>query len=235
MKSTTQHPINLPKGIYFIGGIDTDIGKTYATGHIAQCCLKNQQHIITQKLIQTGCQHESEDILIHRKIMGINQTEADKQMLTAPQILEYPASPHLAAKLENKHIDLEEIKQASMKLAQNYDIVLIEGAGGLMTPLNQELTTLDYIAQQNYPIILVTSSKLGSINHTLLNLHAIKQYQLNLYALAFNSIHDQQNTVIANDTRQFLQHYLTHHFPKAQWWEIPILLSLHFESGQGIA
>lgn len=213
---------NFPPDIYFISGIDTNIGKTYATGYLAQQILKTGQHIITQKLIQTGCQHQSDDILTHRKIMGIPLQHVDHQGLTAPQIFAYPASPHLASQLANQPLNLDMLTQATQQLKTNYPIIFIEGAGGLMTPLTPQLLTIDYLAQHHYPIILVTSSKLGSINHTLLSLNAIKQYQLPLYALAFNAIHDQ-DPIIAQDTRQFLQQYLTQFFTDTIWIEIPHL------------
>jgi cobyric acid synthase len=63
---------------------------------------------------------------------------------------------------------------ATQELAAQYEIVLVEGAGGLMVPLTENLLTIDYIQQQAYPVILVTSGRLGSINHTLLSFAALK-------------------------------------------------------------
>lgn len=126
------------------------------------------------KFIQTGNVGHSEDIDLHRHIMGIPFTEEDKEGLTMPEIFSYPASPHLASQLDNRPIDFGKIKRATEELSERYDYVLLEGAGGLMVPLTTELLTIDYIAQENYPLIFVTSGKLGSINHTLLSLEAIQ-------------------------------------------------------------
>ena len=81
--------------IFFVSGIDTDAGKSYATGFIAKEWAKQGLNVITQKLIQTGNTGFSEDILIHREIMEMNLNEDDKAFLTMPEVFSYPASPHL--------------------------------------------------------------------------------------------------------------------------------------------
>ncbi|TXJ08999.1 MAG: ATP-dependent dethiobiotin synthetase BioD [Acinetobacter sp.] len=209
----------IKKGIYFISGIDTDIGKTVATGVLARQLLDDGVNVITQKLVQTGNEDFSEDIARHRQIMNKCFLE-DEQGLTAPQVFSYPASPHLAARLKQKTLDLTKIQQATEQLAENYDVVLLEGAGGLCVPLTEDLLSIDYIQQQQYPVILVTSGRLGSINHTLLSLNTLKQYGVTLYAVVFNAIHDAKDQVIAYDTRAYLQRYLTKNFPQTQWIEL---------------
>lgn len=94
------------KGVYFVSGIDTDIGKTVATGVLAKQLLQQGKSVITQKPVQTGCKNIAEDIAVHRKIMGIPMQEADKQGLTMPEIFSYPASPHLAARLDGRDFGL---------------------------------------------------------------------------------------------------------------------------------
>ena len=135
-------------GTYFVTGIDTNIGKSIATGWLAKQLFDCGRSVITQKLVQTGNSGYSEDIELHRKIMGIDFTEVDKKGLTAPVIFSYPASPHLASRIDNQNLDLEIISKATEKLANQYDIVLLEGAGGPMVPLTTDLLTIDYIAQR---------------------------------------------------------------------------------------
>ena len=88
--------------------------------------------------------------------------------------------------LDNRPIDFGKIKRATEELSERYDFVLLEGAGGLMVPLTTELLTIDYIAQENYPLIFVTSGKLGSINHTLLSLEAIQKHGIVLDTVLYN-------------------------------------------------
>ena len=208
------------KGVYFVSGIDTDIGKTVATGVLAKQLLQQGKSVITQKPVQTGCQNIAEDIAVHRKIMGIPMQEADKQKLTMPEIFSYPASPHLAARLDGRTLDLDKIRNATQQLAAQYEIVLVEGAGGLMVPLTENLLTIDYIQQQAYPVILVTSGRLGSINHTLLSFSALKQYGIQLHSLIFNHIHDSKDETVAGDTLEYLKGRLKDEFPEAQWQEL---------------
>ena len=208
------------KGVYFVSGIDTGIGKTVATGMLAKQLLQQGKSVITQKPVQTGCQDIAEDIAVHRKIMGIPMQEADKQKLTMPEIFSYPASPHLAARLDGRALDLDKIRTATQQLAAQYEIVLVEGAGGLMVPLTENLLTIDYIRQQGYPVILVTSGWLGSINHTLLSFAALKQYGIQLHSLIFNHIHDSKDETVAGDTLEYLKGRLKDEFPEAKWQEM---------------
>ena len=208
------------KGVYFVSGIDTDIGKTVATGVLAKQLLQQGKRVITQKPVQTGCRDIADDIAVHRKIMGIPMQEADKQRLTMPEIFSYPASPHLAARLGGRALDLDKIRTTTQELATQYEIVLVEGAGGLMVPLTENLLTIDYIQQQDYPVILVTSGRLGSINHTLLSFTALKQYGISLYSLIFNHIHDSKDETVAGDTLEYLKGRLKDEFPEAKWQEL---------------
>lgn len=197
----------------FISGIDTDAGKSYVTGWLASEMMKQGMSVITQKFVQTGNADFSEDIDVHRRIMGIGMQEVDLAHITAPVIYSYPASPELAARIDGRALDLNIITEATEKLRGLYDHVLIEGAGGLMVPLKGEYLTIDYIHERHLPLVLVTNSKLGSINHTLLALNAVKSYHIDLYAVVYNH-HFDMDKPIAEDTRIYVQKWLEHHFPK---------------------
>ena len=209
--------------VYFISGIDTGIGKTYATGYLAKLWNQQGTKTITQKLIQTGNVDRSEDIEQHREIMQMGWFPEDDSKLTMPEIFSYPASPHLATQIDGREIDFKKIENATQQLTENYSCVLLEGAGGLMVPLTTELLTIDYVAEKKFPVILVSSGRLGSINHTLLSLEALKSRGLELYALAYNLNDESQDPLISKDTSDYLKVYLAIHFPNAQWIDIPVL------------
>ena len=211
--------IKLPKTL-FITGIDTDAGKSYATGWLARLMMDAGLDVITQKFIQTGNRDDSEDIILHRQIMDIPFQPADKDHLTAPIILSYPASADLAARIDGIEIDTEIITKATSELHKQYDYVLIEGAGGLMVPIKREFLTIDYIAQHNLPVVLVTNGKLGSINHTLLSLNAIRDAGLSLFAVIYNRYFDKDE-IIAADTRKYLSNWIKNHFPGSYYIEMP--------------
>ena len=207
---------------YFISGIDTDAGKSYVTGYLASLIMKEGKSVITQKFIQTGNTGFSEDIDLHRKIMGVEMLPEDLDHTTAPVIFSYPASAQLAARLDGREIDLAVIDEATRKLKERYDIVLIEGAGGLMVPVTDDFFTIDYVSSRRLPLILVANGVLGSINHTVLSLEAIKARGIELAALIYNE-HFDTDRVIAEDTKGFLRRYVSRHFPAARFAPVPSL------------
>ena len=217
--------------VLFISGIDTDIGKTYATGMIAKALMHQGINVITQKLVQTGVSvncdtgemNVADDIVTHRQLMNMPLQPCDLDFTTCPFRYEKPASPHLSAALANAVLDPEIITKFTQQLQQSYDIVLLEGAGGLLVPITEQLLTLDYIATQGYPVILVTSGRLGSINHTLLSLEAIKARGLTVHSVIYNHIHDsaaQTDKQIADSTIDYLKNYLAQNYPNTHWLQL---------------
>lgn len=192
---------------FFITGIDTNIGKSIATGWMAKYLLDKNIRVITQKLIQTGCHRFSEDIEIHRQLMGISFQEPDLEEITCPYLFSYPCSPHLAAEIDQQEIDPGFIKTCTQKLESEYQIVLLEGAGGIMVPITRKLLTIDYIEQNKYPVILVTSSRLGSLNHTLLTLEACFVRNIEVAGIVYNRFQESDKQ-ISDDFIQTIQEYL---------------------------
>lgn len=209
--------------VFFISGIDTNIGKSYATGYLAREWNKGGLSTITQKLVQTGNTTVSEDIELHRRIMGCGLLEEDHEGLTMPEIFTYPCSPHLAAEIDRRAIDFDKINRATEILSGRFDAVLLEGAGGLMVPLTRDLLTIDFVARQGYPLVLVTSGRLGSINHTLLSLEAVERRGIRLHSLAYNLYPECEDKVIQADTMTYLQSYLRQHFPEAEFVTVPCI------------
>ncbi len=212
----------MKNNIIFISGIDTDAGKSYATGWYAKKLMDEGNLVATIKFIQTGqTDGKSIDIDVHRRIMGVNLPE-DAEGLTYPQVFTYPASPQLAARIDNREIDLQAIDNAINTLSERYDVVLVEGAGGLMVPVTDDFLTIDYPMTRNLPVALVTNGILGSISHTVLSLEALKQRDIAVSHLLYNT-HFDRNEVIVPDTKGFLQRYIAKHPPGCRWLEIPSL------------
>ena len=190
-----------------VSGIDTGVGKTYVTGMLARTLLQQGKKVITQKIVQTGCEGMAEDILEHRRLMGIGVQEPDREGLTCPSVFRYPASPHLSARLEGTEVDLHRIRHATHALQQRYDLVLLEGVGGLLVPLTPDLLFADYIRDAGYELLLVTSPRLGSINHTLLSNEACQNRGVGLRGVIYNCF-QETDKLIANDTREVIGRYL---------------------------
>ena len=175
------------KKIYLISGIDTGIGKTVATGLMARSLIARGVDAITVKMVQTGNDGFSEDIDAHRAIMGGFRFPEDDLGLTAPQIFKFPSSPLLAARLEDRTVDLDKISSSVTACAKNRDVVLVESAGGLDVPLTEDTLTADFAASQGWPLILVTCGRLGAINHILLSLDAAKVRGIPVAGVVHNS------------------------------------------------
>lgn len=226
----TYHPIYIiarknkimeTKNIYFISGIDTDAGKSYCTAWYARELMQRGLRVITQKFIQTGNTGHSEDIDLHRRLTGTGYLPEDKEGLTMPEIFSYPCSPHLAARIDKRPIDFGKIERATRELSHRYDTVLVEGAGGLMVPLTEDFLTIDYIAEKQYPLIFVTSGKLGSINHTLLSFEAIKNRDIALDTVLYNLYPTVEDKTIQEDTMKYIKQYLSKHFPGTKFEVVP--------------
>lgn len=199
--------------VFCISGIDTDIGKTIVTGLLAKYLVRQGLRTITQKIVQTGCTGISEDILRHRQIMGSGIVDEDRQGLTCPYVFGTPCSPHLAARLAGQVIDCGLIGAATDRLRDRYDVVLLEGAGGLHVPLTEDVTLLDYIGEKGYPVILVTSPRLGSINHTVAALELLHHRGIDLRGLVYNRFPDQDPRITADSAAVFPRFLARFAFP----------------------
>ncbi len=207
---------------YFITAIDTDAGKSIITGLLAKTLMQRGENVITMKMAQTGCLEYSEDIETHRKIMGIPMLPIDKNGETCPYLFKFPASPHLSAAMQCERIDEDRIIQSVREIEMQYDTVLLEGVGGLMVPLNEESMVIDFIQQYEFPVILVTSGKLGSINHTLLSLDVMQNRGIEVYGVVYNHFPITEPE-ITEDSAKTIKSYLKKYYPKALWSEVPYI------------
>lgn len=214
----------MKQNVYFVSGIDTNIGKSYATAYLARLWSERGISVITQKFIQTGNPTGySEDIELHRRLMGIGFLPEDELGLTKPEIFSYPASPDLASRIDGRSIDFEKINRATEVLSERFEAVLVEGAGGLMVPLASDYLTADYIQESGYPLVFVTSGRLGSVNHTLLSFEAIERRGIKLHTVMYNLYPEGEDKIIQADTENYIRRYLNKHFPEAEFIKVPCL------------
>ena len=209
-------------GAYFISGIHTDAGKSYCTGWLARKTLDAGKSIVTQKFIQTGNVGTSEDIELHRRLMGIELLPDDLDGTTAPLIFSHPCSPQLAARMDARDIDLELVDSCTKRLQQRYDVVLLEGAGGLMVPITDDFLTIDYITSRHLPLIFVVNGALGSINHAVLSFEAIKNRGIEMPVVLYNRYFDT-DPWIADDTHTFFERYLSANFAGCKMIDVPAI------------
>ncbi len=171
----------------FITATNTDVGKTYATQKLIEYYTKKGFKVGYFKPCETGVKDKPLD---GSKILKLVKKLNPKfKNITIDDVVPYqfelPASPYVAKK--NKKISVKKIKKQAKYLEQFCDILIIEGAGGLMVPLKKDFFIVDLIKELKAKTILITPSKLGSINDTLLSIEALKnrnldfKWYINLY------------------------------------------------------
>jgi dethiobiotin synthetase len=156
---------------FVITGTDTEIGKTVFSAGLVD--LLGARY---WKLIQAGLRGETDSEVVKRLAeLPENRIVAERYRLAAP------ASPHLAAALDGLYIDA-----ASLEVPDIGDCPLvIEGAGGLMVPLNRNELYIDVFARWQLPIVLCARTALGTINHSLLSLEALRSRDIKILGIAF--------------------------------------------------
>jgi len=190
----------------FITATDTEAGKTIVTGMLANYLLQKKLNVVTQKWIQTGSNDSAGDIDTHLKLMKKTKSNFKNYLpLMTPYSFKLPASPHLAAKKENKNINSNKIKQSFKKLSDNFDFVLVEGIGGALVPVNTKSLVIDIAKDLSLDVILVAQNKLGAINHTLLTVEALKKRNFNILGIIFNNIARIRNPSILQDNPNIIK------------------------------
>ena len=194
------------KQAFFITGTDTDVGKTYCTVKLMQHYIAQGYTVVGMKPIASGCQMidgvwQNDDVA---KLIAASNVNAPRALIN-PYSFDAPIAPHIAAEEAGIEIKLEVVKHAYIELCKLADIVIVEGAGGLLVPINASQTMADIAKALNLPVILVVLIKLGCINHTLLTFCAIKQKNLELNAWIAN---EKENMIENGKIVLFLTQYL---------------------------
>jgi dethiobiotin synthetase len=175
---------------FWIAGTDTDIGKTLVTTYFMRYFQAKGEKVTPYKPVQTG-------LIVENSKQYYGDTEFYQSFSAEPLAAEHlnsysfkePASPHYAARLEGTVIEEEVILQHIEQLKSLYDCVICEGAGGLYVPLNEQRSYhfLDLMKQSGLPVVLVARTALGTINHTLLSLEALKRNGIPIAGIVFNA------------------------------------------------
>ena len=172
----------------FIAGTDTDVGKTCVTAALITMIKKLEKNIGFMKPFATGHKQNSEfkssDVESLASISQIN----DPEELLNPYFFSIPASPFTAAKKLNIDIKLSVIHSAYKKLLSMHDCMIVEGIGGVMTPIKSDYTVCNLIKELNLSTIIVRDSKIGTVNHTLMTCKMCELYKIPIIGIIINSV-----------------------------------------------
>ena len=172
---------------FFITGTDTNVGKT-----VVSALLCAALGAIYWKPIQTGTREGSD----HATVMRIARLPKNR---TLPEAYRFapPVSPHLAARLAGGRIELRKIKLPQIAVCDN---LIVEGAGGALVPINSTQLMTDLMAHLHLPVLLVARTSLGTINHTLLSIAALRAARLDLRGVVMVGTANREN-------RAAIEHY----------------------------
>ncbi|MEK6531361.1 MAG: dethiobiotin synthase [Deltaproteobacteria bacterium] len=173
---------------YFITGTDTSVGKTFVGAGIASALREKGLSVGVMKPVETGCTAVRNKLAPEDALTLKNAcTPASSLDEINPYRFRAPLAPSIASRIQGKRISLDVIKKAFSSIRSKHDITLVEGAGGLLTPLTGEKTMLDLCLYLEVPLIIVASSRLGCINHTLLTVSAARASKVKIKGIILNN------------------------------------------------
>ena len=190
----------------FITGTGTDVGKTFVTAGIASLALDAGKRVAVIKPVQTGLAEYAPDI---REIRALSPGIIDMPEGSASAYsFGLPASPHLAAAEEKSRVSMARLMEFVDRVGNDFapDVLLLEGAGGVLVPLNEKETFLDFMKMLDIPVLVVALAGLGTINHTLLTLEALKRKELETSGVVFNR-YPENPTLVERDNPQVIERF----------------------------
>ena len=189
----------------FITGTDTEIGKTYVTALIAKSLREQGVRVGVYKPVASGCVVTNDETetdtptLVSEDAVALWEAAGrpDDLQRVCPQLFAAPLAPHLAARAEGKEIDAGLMRDGVNYWRENSDIVLVEGAGGLMSPLGDDEFVADLAFDLGYPLIVVSPNRLGTINATLQTLITAATFRdgLDVVGVVLNDVVPQPDDV----------------------------------------
>lgn len=174
---------------YFITGTDTEIGKTFVTAALLRAFAQQGLRTLGMKPVAAGAEiidgvWHNEDVA---QLIAASTVKAPQEIV-APYLMQTPAAPHIVAKLEQVQIDVQHIANCYQQAREVAEVVIVEGVGGYVVPLNETTSAVDMALALNLPVILVVGMRLGCINHALLTAQAIAASGLHLAGWVANTV-----------------------------------------------
>jgi dethiobiotin synthetase len=171
----------------FITGTDTGVGKTIVAATLARLLRMRGINVGVMKPVTSGCREEHGRLVSDDALLLCRAADLPCSADVAPYLLREPLAPAEAAKLAGVRIDFAYLKECYNRLAAAHDVMIVEGAGGLMVPLAGGLLTADLIRDLGLPLLVVARPNLGTINHTVLTCFAAQQMDLAVAGVIINN------------------------------------------------
>ena len=174
----------------FVAGTDTDVGKTYITAGLAVALRKMNVDVGVMKPFAAGTAqkkgYKSEDVEILAKAAQVS----DPEDLINPQFFPIPASPYTAWKNLKTKPKVSNILSIFKKLSKLHEMILVEGMGGIMTPILKDYYITNLVKEMKIPTVIVTRSKVGTVNHTIMTIQMCQKYKIPIKGIIINDFDD---------------------------------------------
>ncbi len=175
---------------FFISGTDTDVGKTWITAGLARTIHDRGIDIGIMKPFAAGIPqktgYKSEDVQFLANAAKVN----DPENLINPQFFPIPASPYTAMKMSNilEKVDVDLILRSFKKLSAMHECILVEGMGGIMTPILKNYFVANLINDLDLETIIITRNRIGTLNHTIMTCQMAKKFGIRIKGIIINEI-----------------------------------------------
>ena len=171
---------------FFVTGTDTDVGKTCVSAAIAKHLRDNGVDVGVMKPFASGYKVTADSISGDVEILMKYSGAKDPIGLVNPYYFEIPTSPYDACKQLNLEIDISRVIDSYKQLVSIHDVVIVEGIGGIMTPISKNYFVSDLISDLQLSSIIITGSKIGTVNHLMLTYEHAQQKNLKLKGFVVN-------------------------------------------------
>jgi dethiobiotin synthetase len=209
----------------FITGTDTGIGKTLVAGAIADWFRRRGLRVAVCKPIATGCERRREGLVSEDAEFLAHHADAKFPLNTiCPQRFAEPLAPAIAAERAKQVIEWNAIDSAIQSMSDQSDVLIVEGVGGVMVPLARKILVRDMIGWLGLPAVVVARAGLGTINHTLLTVQALRDAEIGVAGVVINR-YPPETPPIAEETN-----------PRAieKWGSVPVLCMVPEFNGPAI-
>jgi dethiobiotin synthetase len=193
------------KNTLFVTGTDTSVGKTYVCARFLEFLKTKGIQAGYQKWVATGVNEKLPDDLALCLEAGSIPATPDLLGQQVPYCFRFPASPHLAAEMEDRSVDPEVIAENYKSLAARYEWLIVEGVGGILVPLRRDLLLADLLAMLQPHTLVVARSGLGTINHTLLTLEALRSRQIPVLGVIFSDPEEHEDKRLVQDNMRIIE------------------------------
>lgn len=211
-KPPTDADLLRPSGVLVIG-TDTDVGKTYQACRLAQLLVAAGGRIGVYKPVASGV--GTSRISDAQLLQAAAQTDISVDRI-CPQAFSAPLAPPVAARLEGREVDEAALLAGAVWWREYCDFLIVEGAGGALSPISPTMTVLDLANELRLPVVLIAANRLGVVNHALLTLEALDSRSLTIAGIVLNELPpsgDDSDKLVQETNYQLLRSFVRHDLP----------------------